>query len=165
MSYATPADMLARYDARRLGDLVEDAGTRVTASGLASDPNLQAALDDAAGMIDASLLRGGRYLPTDLTGLAPASSSWKLLLRLNCDLAYGLLLARRDLASTRQVDLAFALLDKLAEGSLIFGAVQAAVTAGKPQNVRLDFDVSLISSIDRIFGDQLVDPRNNSVTP
>lgn len=163
MSYAAGSDMVKRYDVRRLGDLVSDTGTRVVDP--TTDPNLQAALDDAAGLIDAALLRGGRYQPADLSGLPANSSSQALLFRINCDLAYGLLLQRRDLTAPKQVEVAYGLLDRLAEGSMIFGAVQAAVNSGQPVNVRLDFDVSLISSLDRVFGDQLVDPRNNSVTP
>ena len=54
MSYASPSEMKARYDARRLGELVKDDGTKATPVQLDTDTVLQAALDDGHGLIDAA---------------------------------------------------------------------------------------------------------------
>jgi phage gp36-like protein len=93
MSYATPANMQARYDARLLGDLVTDSGTAASASAQLTDANLQAALDDASGAIDAALLNGQRYSATDLSGLT--GNSQKHLIRMTCDIAIVYLVDRR----------------------------------------------------------------------
>lgn len=93
MAYATPQDLLARYDARTVGDLCGDANTRISQPALATDPNLQAALEDASGEIDGALLQGERYSVNDLTGLT--GNSKNLLTRICCDIAFGLLWNRR----------------------------------------------------------------------
>ena len=92
-SYATPAQMKERFDVRILGDLVTDTDTRVSAANLLTDTNLQAALDDASGEIEAALLQGKRYTTADLEGLS--GNSAKYLARLTCEIAFGLLWERR----------------------------------------------------------------------
>lgn len=163
MSYAAPTDMLARYDARRVGVLVRDDGTMASAGALQSDTNLQAALDDGASLINAACLRGGRYQPADLTGLTGVDKA--LLLRLNCDLAYGLLVARRGYTATEQQSAApsyagaLALLEHLADGVLIFN-VQSVIAAGQPTNAAIDQNLQLVSSTTRLFGDLTINPSN-----
>lgn len=93
MAYATPAQMIQRYDVRTLGDLVGDNGIRVDRAALATDANLQAALDDASGEIEAALLQGKRYTTAQLTALT--GNSAKYLVRLTCTIAFGLLFGRR----------------------------------------------------------------------
>lgn len=93
-AYATPTDLLARKDARTLGDLVTDVSERVSPEDLLTDTKLQAALDDASGEIDAALLQGKRYSVADLTALN--GNSQKYLIRLTCDIAWGLLCERRS---------------------------------------------------------------------
>jgi hypothetical protein len=85
--------MLKPYDSRLLGDLVTDTGQRVQPYALLADPNLQAALDDAAGMIDAAVFVNNRYASVDLAGLTGQDLAF--LLRLNSDLALILLMQRR----------------------------------------------------------------------
>lgn len=92
-AYASPADLIVRKDARTLGDLVSDSGVRVAAEDLEDDANIQAALDDASGIVDASLLQGKRYTVSDLEGLAGNSLAY--LKRLVCDIAFWLLWERR----------------------------------------------------------------------
>lgn len=176
MSYAQPADIMARYDSRRLGDLVGDSGTRVTAALLGTDPNLQVALDDAAGMLDAAIQRGQRYTILDLTNIMGATpppagqpgqtgtpsqlwTSKQLLIRLNCDLAYGLLIARRGLSSTDNAAMApryteaLRILEQLSSGGLIF-VTTPAIGAGLPvPAVTISQDINLLSGITRLFGD------------
>jgi hypothetical protein len=56
---------------------------------------------------------------------------------------------------------ALGLLDRLRAGELIFD-VPAVIEAGRPENVVLSANVTLLSSITRIFGDLTVDPKNPS---
>jgi phage gp36-like protein len=175
VSYATPSQMLTRYDARRLGDLVVDGDKttpRATPTQLLSDPVLAEMLADASGLIDAALLVGGRYSPADLATLAAVeaalptpSSTFKLLVRLTCDLAYGLLVRRRGLG----MDLApgyaeaAALLDRLSNGELIFD-VAAVVEAGRTRVVQLSRQIGHLSTLTRVFGDLATFPSNPNDT-
>ena len=175
MSYAIPADMLARYDARRLGDLVNDDSTRASTGALSTNANLQAALDDASGMLDAAIQRGQRYSPTDIANLIaaggsptnPLYNSYKLLVRICCDLAYGLLVGRRAYNATdtaaqapRYVE-ALRQLQLLENGEWIF-VTQGALAAGVPvPTVQLSSQIGLLSSISRLFGDLAVYPAQN----
>ena len=93
MSYATPAQMLERFDARVIGDLVSDSDSQVSAAELLTDPILQAMLDDASGDIEAALLVGGRYTVADLSGLT--GNAQKHLVRICCEVAKAYLLRRR----------------------------------------------------------------------
>lgn len=93
---AVSADMLKRFDARVLGDLVGDAGVRVPQSDLLDHPNLQAALDDAWGEILSVLTSGERYSEADLTALTGDSRQY--LIRVNCKIAIKNLYERREWA-------------------------------------------------------------------
>jgi|SRR5579884_1361147 len=133
MSYAQPSDLLARYDARVLGDLVNDAGTRQTPTQLLTDPNLAAALASAAGTVNAAALVGQRYTVGELSALT--GDDLAFLVNVNCALAFGLLNQRRGndpmkfpaYAEAREV------LDMLRDGKAIFN-VPADVAAGTPQD-------------------------------
>lgn len=98
MAYATPAQMGTRYDIRRIGDLVSDTGDRDPAP--LTSPVLAACLDDASGHIDSACRVGGRYATSELTAMTGYGAS--LLVRLTCDIAYGLLVARRGYSATDQ---------------------------------------------------------------
>lgn len=90
---ATAADMLKRYDARMVGDLVGDSGVRVEGPDLLAHPNLDAALDDAWGEIIAALKRGNRYTQADLDSLTGESKQF--LIRVCCKIALRNLHQRR----------------------------------------------------------------------
>jgi phage gp36-like protein len=83
--YATGADMLARYDARLLGDLASDVNVPVTPSALPSNINLTSAITDASAAITAAVFSGDRYTPAQLATLSGVALS--LMKRLTCDLA------------------------------------------------------------------------------
>ena len=91
--YAEPSDMLERYDANDIGDLVSDDGTQVSSTLLLQNVKLISALNDASGEIDAALFAGNRYTPTQLASLQGHSRSH--LIRITCDLAMARLLQRR----------------------------------------------------------------------
>jgi len=122
MSYATPADFLARFDARIFGDVVRDDNDQATPQELLDDPNLQAALDDASGDIEAACLVGERYTPTALAGLT--GNSVFHLKRICCDIAMAYLLRRRpsDNADVdeKRIGTAEKHLDKLRTGENVF---------------------------------------------
>ena len=132
-SYAQPSDLLARYDNRVLGDLVSDTGTRQTPTQLLTDPNLQAALNDGAGEINAAALVGERYAVTDLQALTGVDQA--LLIRINCDLAFYYLALRRGIPlnelQKQQYERATKLLGQIRAGDRIFN-VAADVAAGTP---------------------------------
>lgn len=128
--------MLARYDNKRLGELVRDDGTRATSAQLASDTILQAMLDDAAAMVDSAVRVGERYSTLDLTTTLTGNARL-FLVRLNCDLAYGLLLQRRGFPADQLNNLApgytaaLAQLDLLREGERIFNLTEQADKGSK----------------------------------
>lgn len=93
-AYASPADMIARYDVRQLGDLVRDDGERATSDELLTDTVMQTALDDAAGEIEAACMQSQRYTATELASLTGNSRNY--LNRLNCMLAFANLWNRRQ---------------------------------------------------------------------
>lgn len=135
MAYATPQNMLERFDVRHLSDLVSDADTgRLQKPELLSHPNLQAALDDAAGQIEAALLKGERYSIADLESLT--ANSRQYLIRLNCQIAIGLLWQRRPWSDNDQradaLDKAEKGLKELSRGEAVFD-LAAQKDAGLPR--------------------------------
>lgn len=165
MSYATPTNFLARYDARRVGELVKDDATRATPAELLSDTTLQAMLDDAASMIDAACLSGKRYTLTELAALT--GSDAYLLIRLNCDLAWGLLLLRRGGTSQDITSLApgyayaMSIVDKLWNGEWVFN-VDNVPEAGLPEgNVKISTQrTSVVDEAYRYYGDLILGTGN-----
>jgi phage gp36-like protein len=91
MPYATPQDMVSRYDTRLLGDLVSDTGA--PSVNILTDPNLAAVLDDATGSIDAAVYVGNRYKPEQMARLSETAAAF--IRRLCCDLALIYLKRRR----------------------------------------------------------------------
>jgi phage gp36-like protein len=132
MSYATTADLLKRVDSRVLGDLVSDSNVRVDPTSLLTDANIQAALDDASGLINSAVLVSEKYQPSDLAGLTGVDQAY--LLRLTCNLAYGLLVLRRgqSVEKLEQYQEALKTLEMLRSGERVF-AVAANEEAGLPQ--------------------------------
>lgn len=131
-AYAANADMLARYDARLLGDLCSDTGIRVPEADLSDDTKLTAALEDASGMVEAALLTGNRYTVDDLSGLTGNSANY--LKRIVCEIAMYLLEDRRrynkdDNARIRAFEKSEEHLEMLRKGAHVFN-VQAVKDAG-----------------------------------
>jgi hypothetical protein len=68
--YVTAANMLAAYDARTIGDLVNDNAVKATSDELlAPHPNLLFAMENAEAEAHSKLIQGGRYTTAQLTGL------------------------------------------------------------------------------------------------
>lgn len=134
MSFATPAEFLERYDARIFGDVVRDNDEQATPAELLTDPNLQAALNDASGLIESACLVGERYTPTDLEALT--GNSLYHLKRICCDVAMALLLQRRPSSDpdkdTERLEIAEKHLDKLRDGERVFYRGDNVDQAGVP---------------------------------
>jgi phage gp36-like protein len=122
MSYATPADLMARFDARTLGQLVRDDSRQATETELRESIVVQAALDDASGEIDAALIVGGRYKPSQLAELTGNAKSY--LVRIACWIAMRHLWGRRpyleDPAKDEAENQARKALASLRKGEAIF---------------------------------------------
>lgn len=131
MSYCTATDLLKRYDARIIGDLIGDNNARVEAASIVSDPNVQAALDDASGMINSAILVAQKYTSLQLAALTGADQAF--LVRLVCNLAFGLLTIRRGLPKDKleQYEEALETLKMLRSGERVF-AVPENEAAGNP---------------------------------
>lgn len=93
MPYSTPSDMLQRYDARLIGDLVSDNGVQVAAGDLPTNAVLLSVLEDASASIDAAVYVGNRYTPTQMSALSTTAAAF--VRRLACDLGLIYLKRRR----------------------------------------------------------------------
>lgn len=120
--YATAQQLIARYDARTVGDLASDNDDQVSVFEIPTDPVIAVALEDASGLIEAALSVGGRYTASDLEGLTGNSLSH--LIRVCCDIAMANLYARRPGYNLEKVDkfqqIADKHLERLRTGENIF---------------------------------------------
>lgn len=133
MPYATGDDFLKRYDARLIGDLVSDEGTKVPAADLPTNAVLLAALTDASAAIDAAVSVGNRYTPAQMANLSDTAAGF--VRRLVCDLALIYIKRRRgrfdadkDAALLKEVN---ASIDSLRKGDdllLLADQTQAAAS-------------------------------------
>lgn len=132
-SYCSPAQCLTFHDARQIGDLCSDTGTRLSPTDLLTDGNLAAALSAASGEVEAACLVGGKYTPTDLQALTGVSAVF--LQRLVSDIAMWFLLTRRDSAAkiTELYRSTQEKLHRLRLGEMIFGLLDQA-NAGLPKD-------------------------------
>lgn len=147
MAYATPSDLVARYDARRIGDFVSDNGVRVTEADLSLDDKVLTALESASGEVEVALMQGARYSVDDLATLQ--GSSREFLKSLVCDIAFCRLYERRGWSDDDAApDLTFKRsqesLARLRKGENVFniaehvdaGLPSMTSTASRPQVLR-----------------------------
>lgn len=133
MSYATPADLIARKSPSTIAALVSDTDEESSEAELATDAKVLAALASASGAVEAALLQGGRYSVVDLTALSANASAY--LKQMVCDIAMAYLFARKPLH--RQEDYKAALelqdtyLERLRIGKNVFN-IDANIDAGTP---------------------------------
>jgi hypothetical protein len=129
--YALPSDLLMYKDARTIGDLAGDLGVRVTPSAILTNPNVLAALASSAGMINSAILIGNRYTILELQALT--GDDFAFLVRINCDLAFGILIGRRGNSPEQDPDYKEAkmLLEMMRDGKAIFN-VPGDVAVGTP---------------------------------
>lgn len=128
-SYCSAAVFLKLYDARVIGDLVKDDGTRDASP--SANANLAFALLAASGAVEAACLPAGRYTPTDLAALTGAGQA--LLQQAVAALAMQMLRSRRarpDDKPLPEYEQTQKLLEALRKGELCFGFTEVQ-TAGQ----------------------------------
>lgn len=141
-SYATPADITARYDLRTLGDWCGDQGRRVDPVSLKTDTNMLTALADASGDIESACFVSAKYSADDLNALTTQSLS--LLKRICSDIACGYLASRRpDLNNPYETRYLQALekLEQLRNGQRIFSLLEHAEAGLIDSEVETPIDV------------------------
>lgn len=133
-SYATVAQLLERYDARLIGDIVSDDNEQVAAAALPANAKVLASLADASGDIESALLVARRYSAAELAGLTGHAQMH--LIRMTCDIAMSYLLRRRVGTEPEKLaaflDLAERHLEKLRKGINVFG-LDDQMDAGLPE--------------------------------
>lgn len=135
MAYAAASDLINYKDARHLGDLCSDDGTRVASGSLSGDAKITAALDAASGEVEAALLQGKRYTAADLADLTGNSLAY--LKKLTCDIAFWILWDRKpayrpdEHSREKAMEQCAESLKKLRTGEHIFN-VTAVKDAGVP---------------------------------
>ena len=116
MSYATIANMQARYDSRIIAQLSADDN-----SGTINTTVVQDMLDDATATINMATIQGSQYQLNDLTALVAAGDV--MLIRMNCDLAIRALVERRGVGLSggleRQVKASEELIEALRKGERV----------------------------------------------
>lgn len=135
-AYATPADMINAFDSRTIGDVVSDTDVQIDESGLATNQKLLAALLKASGEVEAAVIAGGMYTPTELAALTGNGQAF--LVDLVCCIAMCKLLRRR--ASSRMDELqkgvcgdAAEKLESLRKGDAVFGGSTNATDGTLPE--------------------------------
>ena len=132
-AFATPTQLIARYDYRLIGQLISDTGVAEDQAAVLANSITTQMLTDASGFIISYALKGGRYSEADLLALTGNAQSF--LQRLTCDLAIYFFVLRRGLPVEKypQVVEALGQLEALAAGLIIF-PVQAVIDAGVAQS-------------------------------
>lgn len=102
MARSTVADLLLRYDANEVGDLVSDVGGRVSPTDLLTNGVVLTAIGDAQGDVDTALIAGNRYTTAELAALTGNSES--KLKRIECGRAMYYLLSRRPAFDPARLD-------------------------------------------------------------
>lgn len=130
--YATIAQFKDAVDER----LLEELGIDAEADGVVDANNtiVMASLTRASHEIESFALRGGMYTTTDLD-LLQSQSNW-LLIGITCDLAIGILMARRggqfSDAIRDRLDKANSMLAGLARGERVFPLADT-ISASRPK--------------------------------
>jgi hypothetical protein len=130
--YATPADMLLRFDANFIGELVRDDAGQSTPTQLLTDPVLINLLTRASGKAESIFCRAERYSPVDLQALT--GNSVELLKDIVCVLAIEYARFRRGQKETGKYPLydeVLSTLQDFADGNDIFPFIEVEA-AGLP---------------------------------
>jgi phage gp36-like protein len=133
-AFSTSDDMVARFDARTLGDICADNDVQVTQAGLVTNTKMLAALNTATGRLLATALRAKRYSRVDLNSLTGESLDY--LKDLTCRIAFWILWQRKPYSEDQQRKEAKQAyddaLEELGSGHEIFD-VDAVKDAGIPK--------------------------------
>lgn len=139
--YVTASEFLDRYDARLVGQLLDDDGGQLTRAEMANHAGLRACLADASGQVESALFLAQRFTPADLRALTGNAASW--LKRVVCDLALGYVRDRRGIDYPLPMhERALAVLDEIRKGSRVIPTEESTaaglvdVEAGTDQDRR-----------------------------
>lgn len=129
-AYAAVADLIARRDERFIGQLATDKDEPLTHAEILASTVISEALVDASGEVEAAMIAGKRYSPTELVGLT--GNSLGLLKRITCTIAIANLLERRpgihQEASKQYFEQAQAYLERLRTGANLFNLADESNT-------------------------------------
>lgn len=133
-AYADADDLIARYDTRILGDLVNDSGERITEAELSGNSKITTALEGASGELNANVLRGNRYSVSDISALT--GNDLVFLKDIICTLAFARLYRRRswvEISDSMKESMEYAerKLKALGNGEVIFN-IEDTRNAGAP---------------------------------
>jgi len=142
-SWADATDMVNRFSAATLGDLVTDSGTRVAEGSLAADTKMISALANATGRVKSEILQADRYDITAITDMRNAAhaeydlEATEWLADVVCRVAFDILWDRKPWSDhynqqrTAAKDEAKEVLEKIRQGVAIL-MITTAKDAGKP---------------------------------
>ena len=156
-TYMSVSDVLSFKDVRMVGDLVRDDGTRATPLELQTDSNLSACMMAACGELEASLLAGNRYQPSDLLSLNGNSLSF--LKSILSDETEYKLYSRRGISPPEYVKTSHETftktLDAIRNGAKIL-AFQETQQAGLPKDEFMTFNdmlnTNMVTNYTRFWG-------------
>jgi phage gp36-like protein len=137
MPYATPNDLIARYDVNIVGELATDSGVPISRSDTLNHPNVLKSLLSGSGEVDVALRAGQRYTPAQLAALD--ENSREHLVDIVCAFAMAWLFRRRpgvhETVAKAIREIATDFKKQLATGVNIFGIVEDAshLEASVPQ--------------------------------
>lgn len=121
-AYATVSDLITRRDKRTIGELIQDSDEVLSDSEILTSPILTELLEDASGQVEAAMLCGKRYLPSELALLT--GNSLNFLKKIVCVIAMADLFERRPgyhiEQATQYANLAKAYLEDLRTGKNLF---------------------------------------------
>lgn len=167
-TYCTGAQCVTFFDVRFLGRLLNDTGTAVAAADVAADANLNAELMAASGEVEASVLCGGRYAPSDLAGLqASGAVGGMFLAKMVATIAVWNLMERRDPMAPMPDRVARVLenMERLRSGENIFGFVEVQAAGNASTQPFYDTQAALENSpvyqARRMFGPRHLNGMNN----
>jgi phage gp36-like protein len=92
-AYATISDFTTRHDSSLIAQLITDDHETATPTELANSTVLTAILEDSSGQVEAAMLCGRRYSPTELSALTGNSAGF--LKKIVCTIAMAELFERR----------------------------------------------------------------------
>lgn len=157
--YATVADLILAYDSRRVAELASDTDTPVASGSLATDAVLLRMLADGANLIQLAARFADRYSQADLDAVYADPINKYSIIRLNVDLAFGLLVARRGYRASELADLApnwviaNQTLELLRLGNRVFDVASAPEAGAAVDTVKLGQNgCSFVTSAFRMYG-------------
>ena len=154
MSYATPANLLSRYDYRTVGELIVDDNTQPTYAEVLASSVVADFLESASGEVEKEVMVGNRYTTDELNSLTDNSKAF--LANLVCDIAFYRISQRRPVGDKEfpLYEEAKEVLEMIRRGNAVFN-IEANKEAGNveyaPYNVQVIASQNLISQNTQYF--------------